>query len=86
MERQSSPCQEQEKARHCTITTDAGDTAKFEEQLSPLRAAAPASLRFVLVTATLPQHTVEVLREAFEDITLASGPGLHRTAPGSGRS
>ncbi len=48
----------------------------------PLRAAAPASLRFVLVTATLPQHVFGLLREVWTDLQPVFGPGLHRTAPG----
>ncbi len=43
---------------------------------------APAGLRFVLVTATLPQHTLARVRQNFPDIALAMGPGLHRTSPG----
>ena len=50
--------------------------------MEPLKAAAPASLRFVLVTATLPQHTLAQLRLDFPNLALASGPGLHRTAVG----
>jgi ATP-dependent RNA helicase DDX18/HAS1 len=60
-----------------------GDTAAFQAQIQPLRDAAPPSLRFVLVTATLPTHTAEELKQVFKDITLCSGPGLHRTAPGN---
>ncbi len=62
----------------------AGDAAAFEAQIAPLREAAPPSLRFLLVTATLPQHTADSLRGAFKDLALASGPGLHRTAAGAG--
>ena len=39
-------------------------------------------MRFILVTATLPQHTLALVREGFPDISLAMGPGLHRTAAG----
>ena len=50
--------------------------------MQPLQAAAPASTRFVLVSATLPDHTFAALREAFPGLTPAFGPGLHRVAAG----
>jgi len=59
-----------------------GDQAAFNPQIEPLRDAAPSNLKFVLVTATLPQHTLSLVRQGFPDISLAMGPGLHRTASG----
>jgi len=43
---------------------------------------APRKLRYVFVTATLPQQTAEELLVQWPDLALASGPGLHRTAAG----
>ncbi|GFH24614.1 uncharacterized protein HaLaN_22441, partial [Haematococcus lacustris] len=57
-----------------------GENRAFEEQVSPLKDVAPPSMRFVMVTATLPQHTALALRSQFRDIQLVTGPGLHRTA------
>ena len=63
----------------------AGSTeGMFAEQVAPLQAAAPASTRFVLVTATLPAHTFEQLQQDFPGITAAIGPNLHRTSLGRG--
>lgn len=63
-----------------------GDAGTFEAQLSPLRAAAPESTKFVLVTATLPAHVFERLQGMFPGLTPAFGPGLHRTAAGAFRT
>lgn len=52
------------------------------EHVAPLRAAAPPSMRCVLVSATLPQHTFDELQELFMGLGAAFGPGLHRTAQG----
>jgi hypothetical protein len=59
-----------------------GDKADFSSQVAPLRAAAPSSMRFVLVTATMPQHTFAELRDIWPEIRTVLGPGLHRTAAG----
>lgn len=59
-----------------------GENRAFEDQVSPLKDVAPPSMRFVMVTATLPQHTALALRSQFRDIQLVTGPGLHRTAAG----
>lgn len=59
-----------------------GDQAAFREQVEPLRSAGPPGLRFVLATATLPQHMLAQLEADFPQIALAMGPGLHRTAAG----
>lgn len=54
----------------------------YTEHIAPLRAAAPPSMRCVLVSATLPQHTFDELQELFMGLGTAFGPGLHRTAQG----
>jgi hypothetical protein len=54
----------------------------YTEHIAPLRAAAPASMRCVLVSATLPQHTFDELQDLFMGLGAAFGPGLHRTAQG----
>ncbi|KIZ01662.1 DEAD-box ATP-dependent RNA helicase 50 [Monoraphidium neglectum] len=54
----------------------------YREQVEPLQSAAPSSTRFVLVSATLPQHTFEKLREVFPGLEPAFGPGLHRVSAG----
>lgn len=54
----------------------------YAEHIAPLRAAAPPSMRCVLVSATLPQHTFDELQELFMGLGAAFGPGLHRTAQG----
>jgi ATP-dependent RNA helicase DDX18/HAS1 len=59
-----------------------GDASLFAAQLAPLRAAAPAATRFVLVTATLPAAEYARLERAFPGLAAALGPGLHRAAPG----
>ncbi|KXZ46522.1 hypothetical protein GPECTOR_43g959 [Gonium pectorale] len=59
-----------------------GARTDFLAQVEPLRAAAPPSLRFVLVSATLPQHVVAELRTLWPDLQPLFGPGLHRTAAG----
>ncbi|GIL94529.1 hypothetical protein Vretimale_758 [Volvox reticuliferus] len=59
-----------------------GDRADFTAQVTPLRAAAPPTLRFVMVTATLPQHVFAELREVWPGLQTVFGPGLHRTAAG----
>ncbi|EFJ52361.1 hypothetical protein VOLCADRAFT_86719 [Volvox carteri f. nagariensis] len=65
-----------------------GDRADFSAQIVPLHAAAPPSLRFVLVTATLPQHVFAELKDVWPrgegegGIRTVFGPGLHRTAAG----
>ncbi|GBF95962.1 DEAD-box ATP-dependent RNA helicase [Raphidocelis subcapitata] len=60
----------------------AGGEETYREQVEPLQAAAPMTTRFVLVSATLPAHTFQSLREAFPGVTPAFGPGLHRVAAG----
>eukprot|EP00198_Chlamydomonas_reinhardtii_P001248 XP_001690583.1 DEAD/DEAH box helicase-related protein [Chlamydomonas reinhardtii] len=59
-----------------------GERAAFLEQVAPLRAAAPSTMRFMLATATLPQHIFAQLREVWPDLMPVFGPGLHRTAAG----
>jgi ATP-dependent RNA helicase DDX18/HAS1 len=59
-----------------------GGASLFAEQVAPLRAAAPPSARFVLVTATLPADVYSQLEPAFPGLVAALGPGLHRSAPG----
>ncbi len=79
-------CSSFARARVCVcvcVCAYTGDTAAFEDQMAPLRELAPTSLRFMLVTATLPQHTAQALQQSFRNITLATGPGLHRTAAGT---
>ena len=44
------------------IPVSPGDKAAFRSQIDPIREAAPPGLRFVLVTATLPQHTLALVR------------------------
>jgi hypothetical protein len=63
----------------------AGGEVDYTEHIAPLRAAAPASMRCVLVSATLPQHTFDELQELFMGLGAAFGPGLHRTAQGENR-
>ena len=63
------------------------DSGAFAEQVAPLRAAAPATARFVLVTATLPEPVWAQLEAdpAFGGtlgLLPVLGPGLHRPAPG----
>jgi hypothetical protein len=58
--------------------------AIYTEQVQPLQAAAPPSTRFVLVSATLPQHTFEALKGLFPGLVPAFGPGLHRVSAGEG--
>jgi hypothetical protein len=50
--------------------------------VEPLVTAAPASTRFVLVTATIPQHVTDQLLTTFPGMQAAFGPGLHRTSAG----
>ncbi|KAI8469617.1 MAG: P-loop containing nucleoside triphosphate hydrolase protein [Monoraphidium minutum] len=59
-----------------------GGDEVYAEQVEPLQAAAPTPTRFVLVSATLPQHTFEKLREVFPGMEPAFGPGLHRVSAG----
>lgn len=54
----------------------------YSEHIAPLRAASPPSMRCVLVSATLPQHTFDELQDLFMGLGAAFGPGLHRTAQG----
>jgi hypothetical protein len=51
--------------------------------VDPIKAAAHPGLRFVMVTATLPQHAALQLKDSFRDLALVAGPGLHRTAAGT---
>lgn len=69
---------------HQTAGTSAavGGEVDYTEHIAPLRAAAPASMRCVLVSATLPQHTFDELQDLFMGLGAAFGPGLHRTAQG----
>jgi hypothetical protein len=60
----------------------AGGEVDYTDHIAPLRAAAPPSMRCVLVSATLPQHTFDELQELFMGLGTAFGPGLHRTAQG----
>ena len=72
-----------EATLHAPFTrTHAGERAAFLEQVAPLRAAAPSTMRFMLATATLPQHIFAQLREVWPDLMPVFGPGLHRTAAG----
>jgi hypothetical protein len=64
----------------------AGGEVDYAEHIAPLRAAAPPSMRCVLVSATLPQHTFDELQELFMGLGTAFGPGLHRTAQGEDSS
>jgi hypothetical protein len=64
----------------CRAPGEKGDY--YSEHIAPLRASAPASMRCVLVSATLPQHTFDELQELFVGLSAAFGPGLHRTATG----
>lgn len=50
--------------------------------MEPLLLSAPKKTRFVLVTATIPQHVTDQLLECFPGMQAAFGPGLHRTASG----
>jgi ATP-dependent RNA helicase DDX18/HAS1 len=59
-----------------------GENTAFAAQVDPIKAAAHPGLRFIMVTATLPQHSALQLKESFRDMALVSGPGLHRTAAG----
>lgn len=63
----------------------AGGEVSYGEHVAPLRAAGPASMRCVLVSATLPQHTFDELQELFPGLAAAFGPGLHRTSSGRAR-
>ena len=75
--------------QHTTNTTtntheqNKGGEVSYAEHIQPLQEVAPPGLRFVLVSATLPQHTADALAELFPGLTPAFGPGLHRTAPGA---
>jgi ATP-dependent RNA helicase DDX18/HAS1 len=60
----------------------AGGEGNYEEYIAPIKAAAPEGLRFLLVSATLPQHTYHQLQDLFPGLRAAFGPGLHRTAAG----
>ena len=63
----------------------AGPHGDFEEAVAPLRRAAPAGARVVLVTATLPEHTAAHLRARLLGGARAApvlGAGLHRPAAG----
>lgn len=54
----------------------------YQDVIAPLRAAAPDTMRCVLVSATLPQHVMATLQQLFPGLKPAFGPGLHRTAVG----
>lgn len=47
-------------------------------QVGPLQSAAPATTRFLLVTASLPEQTWMELQAEFPGIQPVLGPGLHR--------
>ncbi len=52
-------------------------------QVLPLKEASPLSLRFVMVTATIPEATFGAMESEFGRLYPALGPGLHCTAPGA---
>ena len=64
------------------VVVAAGSGSAFSPEVAALRDRCPAATRFVLVTATLPEHVFGELQERFPGIQAAMGPGLHRTAPG----
>ena len=60
-----------------------GEESAFSEQLTAIRQSAPASARFVLVTATVPQPVFEQLTQSeFPGMAVALGPRLHRPPAG----
>ena len=67
---------------HPLLVLSAGGEVDYNEHIAPLRAAAPPSMKCVLVSATLPQHTFDEVQELFVGLGAAFGPGLHRTAAG----
>ncbi len=62
-----------------------GDVEAQREFVEPLQQAAHKGLRFLLVSATLPQHIFVQLQELFPGLQPAFGPGLHRTAAGGSK-
>jgi len=85
---QQGPCSRAEPSSSCcavlccVLWYPAGGEVDYSEHIAPLRAASPPSMRCVLVSATLPQHTFDELQDLFMGLGAAFGPGLHRTAQG----
>ncbi|KAF3336182.1 DEAD-box ATP-dependent RNA helicase 50 [Carex littledalei] len=54
----------------------------FEQVLQSLVGAAPVSVQYVFVTATLPLEIYNKVVEFFPDCEVIMGPGVHRTSSG----
>jgi ATP-dependent RNA helicase DDX18/HAS1 len=54
----------------------------FEQVLQSLIAAAPMSVQYLFVTATLPLEIYNKVVEVFPDCEVIMGPGMHRTSSG----
>jgi ATP-dependent RNA helicase DDX18/HAS1 len=54
----------------------------FEQVLQSLIAAAPMSVQYLFVTATLPLEIYNKVVEIFPDCEVIMGPGMHRTSSG----
>jgi ATP-dependent RNA helicase DDX18/HAS1 len=53
----------------------------FGPQLRTIGAASPVQkCQFIFVTATLPNEIIETVQREFQDVSVISGPGLHRVA------
>lgn len=67
----------------CDITTmSTGAEVNYTQDIKPVQDVAPPGLRFVLVSATLPQHICDQLQQLFPGLQAMFGPGLHRPAAG----
>ncbi|KAJ1696035.1 hypothetical protein LUZ63_012733 [Rhynchospora breviuscula] len=54
----------------------------FEQVLQGLISAAPVSVQYLFVTATLPVEIYNKVVEVFPDCEVIMGPGMHRTSSG----
>ncbi|KAJ3687412.1 hypothetical protein LUZ61_016576 [Rhynchospora tenuis] len=54
----------------------------FEQVLQDLISAAPVSVQYLFVTATLPVEIYNKVVEVFPDCEVIMGPGMHRTSSG----
>eukprot|EP00877_Chromochloris_zofingiensis_P002029 jgi/Chrzof1/11827/Cz06g11130.t1 len=59
-----------------------GAEVNYTQDIKPVQDVAPPGLRFVLVSATLPQHICDQLQQLFPGLQAMFGPGLHRPAAG----
>lgn len=70
----------------CSVVLDEVDILYgeegFEQVLQSLVGAAPVSVQYVFVTATLPLEIYNKVVEFFPDCEVIMGPGVHRTSSG----